>query len=492
MLVERYVLRPRHIEIQVFADTRGGIVHLFERDCSVQRRHQKVLEEAPAPGVGAAQREAMGRAAIEAARAVGYVGAGTVEFIVAPDGDFYFMEMNTRLQVEHPVTEMITGIDLVEWQLRIAGGEPLPLPQSALRIDWPRDRGADLCRGRRARIPALDGHAPAPVISAALRRPAGRCGRRRRRKRHPALRPHDREAGGARRDAYRTRCGACSRRWPAAGSSASRTTSRSWRAWSRARRSSSADLDTALIEREAQALFPPDAPPSREGWLAVAAAWLAGDPEPADAVAFESVRRGPESRAAAGRGVSPWADRGGWRVGEAARRELLLRCGACSATVAVQWRPHGWRLGMEGLDSEVRARWRGPGQLELEIDGHRTWPDIVREESVWHLFDGAFRNRVEVHDPLTARAVGPGRQGDLRAPMPGRIVSLVAEVGRDYARGAPLLVLEAMKMEHTIVAPADGRLEACHVALGDQVEEGTELVSFEDASAAGPPALSTG
>ena len=139
----------------------------------------------------------------------------------------------------------------------------------------------------------------------------------------------------------------------------------------------------------------------------------------------------------------------------------------------------------------MRARWRGPGQLELEIDGHRTWPEIVREGPVWHLFEGASRNRVEVHDPISPRAVGPARQGDLRAPMPGRIVNLIAEVGREYARGAPLLVLEAMKMEHTIVAPADGRLEACHVALGDQVEEGTELVSFAAASAAGRPASST-
>ncbi|MEZ5487867.1 MAG: biotin carboxylase N-terminal domain-containing protein [Steroidobacteraceae bacterium] len=471
VLLERYVLRPRHIEVQVFADTHGRIVHLFERDCSVQRRHQKVLEEAPAPGMTPARRAAMGQAAIEAARAVGYVGAGTVEFIVAADGAFHFMEMNTRLQVEHPVTEMITGLDLVEWQLRVAGGEPLPLTQDELRIEGhaieARLYAEDPERGFLPSTGTLV-HLAFPKSSASVRIDAGVV-------EGGEVTPYydpllaKLVVHGADRPAALTCLQQALAHCRIAGVANNVEFLRNLLV---TRSFTEADLDTALIEREHAALLPDMVTPPPAAWLAVAAA--------------EYLPRASAPQ----RWYSPWQLHTGWRLVGVASRLLELRHGSngASTRVEVSWDAAGPRFVLEAGAGSARADWQDSVTLELEVDARRLNLVVVRVGTAWQVFDQqGRRHSIEVRDPLAPRAGASAYDGPLRAPMPGRVVSLLAALGT-VERGAPLLVLEAMKMEHTVAAPATGVLEAFHVQPGDQVVEGAELVTFQAAAAARCPA----
>ena len=470
VLVEKYVLRPRHIEIQVFGDSHGNVVHLFERDCSVQRRHQKVLEEAPAPGMSPERRAAMGRAAIEAARTVGYVGAGTVEFIVSPDGAFYFMEMNTRLQVEHPVTEMITGLDLVEWQLRVAMGEPLPLAQEQLEI-----RGHAIEARVYAEDPAagflpstgLLSHLDAPAGSAHVRVDTGvRAGdaitpfydpmiaklivwdesRERARARMLQALAQYRVVGVRNNLEFLSRLVAC----PAFAQ---------------------ADLDTALIERERTFLFPEPGAPPAEAWQLAALAILLHEERDARDVAATS-----------GDPHSPWHSRRGWRLNALAERTLVLRADDVERSLTVGYLDAGYRIGCDGRAALVSGRLAEGAAIRADMDGRRLHAHVVAAGSRLHVFvDGRSHVFTRI-DPLVHTGDTDGGDGGLRAPMPGRIVALLATAGGDVEKGAPLLILEAMKMEHTIVAPAAGKLAAYQVAVGDQVTEGTELVQFEAAA----------
>jgi 3-methylcrotonyl-CoA carboxylase alpha subunit len=461
VLVEKYLLQPRHIEIQVFADAHGHCLHLGERDCSVQRRHQKVLEEAPAPGMTPGRRAAMGAAAVAAASAVGYVGAGTVEFIVAPGGEFYFMEMNTRLQVEHPVTEMITGIDLVEWQLRVAAGEPLPLAQEQLSLHghaleariYAEDPDRDFLpsTGRleylatpdpseHVRIdtgvaaddwisPYYDSMIAKLIVWGADR---GQALQRMR-----AALDQYRIVGVANNIAFLERLVSA----PAFAC---------------------ADLDTSLIERENAWLFPAAQPLPRDVWLAGAVATL----------------RRSHTQA----GGSAWDASDGWRLGARAQRELVLRAGDMHKTIGVQYLPAGWALQIDGevvtascdLDAGSDA---GPG-FTLTLDGFRSPVTVVVAGGRSHVFTVGRRDVLEHLDPLTAQAATAAGPAGLRAPMPGRVIELIATPGADVPRGAALLVMEAMKIEHTIVAPGAGTLRSYKVAVGEQVGEGTELVDF--------------
>ncbi|MDE1947118.1 MAG: ATP-grasp domain-containing protein [Burkholderiales bacterium] len=470
VLVERYVLRPRHIEIQVFADSQGQCIHLNERDCSVQRRHQKVLEEAPAPGMSAARRAEMGAAAVAAARAVGYVGAGTVEFIAEEldDGDlrFYFMEMNTRLQVEHPVTEAITGLDLVEWQLRVACGEPLPKRQDEIEI-----RGhaieARLC----AENPE-SGFLPATGDLQVVRWP-----RHVEFERSEALPRVDTGFGegdavspwydsmiaklivwGADRAQALARLDAALRDTHLVGVA---TNVAFLRRVVASRSFATAELDTALIEREHAALF--EAPPLEAGLVAAAIV--------AHERAAEAAREGPD----------PWSRRDGWRLYGGARRRFELELQGRQQTVAVERRHDGsteLAIGEQRWPFESRAL--GDGCHDLRLGEARVRLAVYGQGERYAVFAPGGSALAREIDPVAHAGDQAGAGGGLTAPMPGKVVAFMARPGDSVKSGQPLAVMEAMKMEHVIHAPRDGVVGELLYAVGDQVAEGGELLRLAE------------
>jgi len=472
VLVERYVNRPRHIEIQVFGDTHGDCIYLFERDCSVQRRHQKVLEEAPAPGLSAARRAEMGAAAVAAAKAVGYVGAGTVEFIAEPtdSGDdirFYFMEMNTRLQVEHPVTEAITGLDLVEWQLRVAAGEPLPLKQEQLSM-----RGHAI----EARICAENPDAnflPATGTLEVARWPAHASFQRSENLPRvdsgfgegDAITPYYDSmiakliVWGADRAQALARLDAALRDTHLMGLSTNVAFLRKVVA---TRAFSTADLDTALIERERVALF--EAPPLADE---LAAAGVA-----AFVLAHEATLEGAD----------PWSRRDGWRLSGGAQRRLSLEIHGSSLTVVLQRLHDGatrLSIGAESWPFEARAL--GGDRHDVTLAGQRHTLTVYARGERYAVFAGQGSALVAEFDPLAHAGDSAAEGGRLTAPMPGKVVTFLTKPGDAVQRGQALAVMEAMKMEHTITAPRDGVVEELLYAVGDQVAEGGELLRLKSA-----------
>ena len=466
VLIERYLERPRHIEVQVFGDAQGNLVHLFERDCSVQRRHQKVLEEAPAPGMTQKRRNEMGEAAVAAARAVNYVGAGTVEFISEQSGKFYFMEMNTRLQVEHPVTEMITGLDLVEWQLRVAAGEPLPLAQDDLAI-----RGHAIEARLYAEDPARDflpqtgrlAHLRFPADAADLRTDTGvEAG--------ASITPYYDPmiakliAWGADRPAALARLAAALDEVEIAGL---RTNVEFLARAVRSRAFCAAELDTGLIERSRAELFPPRAPLSDEVLAAAAYAEL---------LAEEDAARG---RAAASADPhSPWDRVDGWRLNQDSHHAFAFTESDERHAVTVHFRDAGLRIGIAGREHAFEGERLADGRLLVRLEGRATKARAVRDGRDWHVFIGGAHRRLTLHDELEGLDIDAGG-GSLAAPMPGKVIAVMVKPGDKVAKGAPLLILEAMKMEHTIAAPVDGVVKEIHYAEGEQVPEGAELLRLE-------------
>jgi len=503
VLVEKYVQRPRHIEIQVFGDMHGNCVYLHERDCSVQRRHQKVLEEAPAPGLSPEMRAQMGLAAVAAARAVNYVGAGTVEFIVeqrepsaapgrpkpasAPSGgsegssgpsvgveqtemNFFFMEMNTRLQVEHPVTEAITGLDLVEWQLRVASGEPLPLRQEQIVI-----RGHAI----EARICAENPERqflPATGTLAFYRKPracAFEVG---------AVRFDDGVREG---DAISPHYDSMVAKLIVHGDSREQALARLDQALARTHvvglttnvqflrrvlRSDSfaqARLDTALIAREHEALFG-----RRDIGTALAVAAAVAQTL-LDERALEN--------------ADPFSRRDGWRShGTCVRRFVFDRDGERIAASLGYGHDGALRLDVGAGDTAIggvleftRRDPAGGWALDLSFGPERSLAGVYRLGEEVHVFTPAGAAQLLAVDLLAHAGEGVAEGARMGAPMPGKVVAFMVAAGDRVAKGQPLAVMEAMKMEHTIAAPADGTVAELLYAPGDQVAEGAELLKLE-------------
>ncbi|MES0209310.1 acetyl/propionyl/methylcrotonyl-CoA carboxylase subunit alpha [Mesorhizobium sp. M0028] len=454
VLVEKYVDKPRHIEVQIFGDSFGNVVHLYERDCSAQRRHQKVIEEAPAPGMTPALRKAMTEAAVKAAKAIHYSGAGTIEFIVdASQGlkadRFWFMEMNTRLQVEHPVTEMVTGIDLVEWQLRVASGEKLPKTQSEVALSGhafeARIYAEDAARGF---LPAtgtlhhLKFPQPAPE-GASMRIETGvRAG--------DAISPfYDPMIaklvihGKDRRTAL-TALGAALSQTEIAGS----TVNTAFLAALAADADFAAgDVDTDLIARHQQALTAVPPPSGETIAVAALAASGAGDLPSSD---------------------DPWSSLAGYAHFHAVARRTLLRFGEQGIVARVSVRPDG------RFEVALDAPYDSANSHDL-----RAAPRLARWPGHVTVFEGAIGYGFAVPDPLARADEAAAASGSLRAPMPGLVKLVRAGKGEAVIKGQPLLILEAMKMEHTIAAPHDGVIAEI-AAEGAQVTDGTVLVRFAE------------
>ena len=467
VLIEKYITKPRHIEIQVFADTQGDCVYLFERDCSVQRRHQKVLEEAPAPGMTLERRRQMGEAAVAAAKAVGYVGAGTVEFIANQDGSFYFMEMNTRLQVEHPVTEMITGQDLVEWQLRVAAGQPLPLAQEQLQI-----RGHAL----EARIYAEDankGFLPSTGKLVRLSPPAESLnvrvdtGVEEGDEITPFYDPMIAKliVWDEHRDAALARMRKALADYQVAGV----TTNIDFLSRLVACPAfAGADLDTGLIERQKEFLFPAAQAVPRDALLVATVGELLWEQHAAKQAAKTS-----------GDPCSPWHARDGWRMNLSAARMIGFRDGDSLIETQVRYQGDKWQITINGQTTLARGKKLDGDRFAVELDDRRLMASVVAVDEKRSIFLNGSTYSLLRDDPLHLVEAGGAQGGGLTAPMPGKVVALLAQPGQKVEKGAPLLILEAMKMEHTITAPAAGTVKTFCYAAGEQVSDGAALVEFE-------------
>jgi 3-methylcrotonyl-CoA carboxylase alpha subunit len=484
VLIERYVLKPRHIEIQVFADQHGACVYLHERDCSVQRRHQKVIEEAPAPGMTLARRQAMGEAACAAAKAVGYVGAGTVEFIAAPNGDFFFMEMNTRLQVEHPVTEMITGFDLVKWQLDVASGKPLPAKQSELRIHGHAIEARVYAENpEKGFLPSIGtlAHLRTPMASAFTVDHSSLANNRNTVRIDSGVREGDTISAyydpmiaklivwGSDRDKA---IGAMSDALKAFEAVGPATNINFLRRLMSCASFKTGDLDTALIEREKAHLLPDDAIVQNHDAYLVIAAILANE-----ATLSKD---------------DPFSTRDGWRGLVPLKRQLVIQSEGKRFDAMIEYARVGYTVKLATSNDIICLAdlklVKTDGSLRLSgLIGSKAFQAPVYygqskagEPSIT-IFD-SHHSHWQVLPPAIAYAKAELAQAQgaakVLSPMPGKIIALSVKVGDVVTQGQALLVLEAMKMEHSVVASRAGKIIAIGGDVGAQIAEGATLVEL--------------
>ncbi len=468
VLLERYIESPRHIEFQVFGDAHGNTIHLGERECSAQRRYQKVLEESPSQFLTPQLRAAMGKAAVEAARAIDYSNAGTVEFIVAPDGGFWFMEINTRLQVEHPVTEMVTGLDLVEWQLRIAAGHRLPLSQDQVQSHghaievrlYAEDPEAGFLPGsgklQRLRLPEPSTHVRIdsgvvegdtvtifydPMIAKLI------------------VHDSDRPRALAR---LREALAQCDIVGPKSNIAFLERLVRHPTVVD-------ASIDTGYLDRNLEEFLPDDGAPDATALIAAAVVQLLE--QEAATRARAALSHDPSS---------PWAIADGWRLGHGSRRSLAFVHRDTRIELQAQGSDGSYHIELDGQGHDIAGARMASGILGLRIDAVAHRFRVLDRGHGLTVHDGQRRLRLQpVAVYLHEQATAGGNTDQVLAPMPGRVVLVKAAPGDVVESGQELMVIEAMKMELSLKAPRDGTIAELRSAAGDFVEADAVLVTLE-------------
>jgi len=470
VLIEKYLTKPRHVEIQVFADNFGNAVHLFERDCSIQRRHQKVIEEAPAPGLSQFTRNAMGQVAIQAAKAINYSGAGTVEFLYDEDGSFYFMEMNTRLQVEHPVTEKITGLDLVEWQIIVANNQPLPLTQEQLTFNG---------HAFEARIYAEDPNNDFLPVTGKI----DYLGL-------PNLNNNVRVDSGVvsgdsvsvfydpmiaklivwdkdRNSALARLRGALSE-FHVAGL----TTNIEFLHQLASHESFiNADLETHFLNKHGDELCNLT---NEVNDSVIAAVALSVMLEQSSQSVDQPIGKAIDNL------TSPWFDSTGWRLNEDNHHIIEMIHNEVTITVVAHFREVGFVFEISGKEYLVSGTLSNDRHhLSLDIDGLKSRVVISKKENDIVIFKNAMSWSFHIKDNRQS-VVEHEESSNLTAPMPGTVIDVLVEVGQEIEKGQSIVIMEAMKMEHTIKAHKAIIITEILYAVGDLVEDGAELVAFEE------------